>query len=177
MKSTVRGVSWRIVLVMTLGMGSAVAISWFVFFRSLESYGLEPATLVQPGRLAVYVTQAVLVGAFLFALGRWWLRGTSSLALATMVTAAWLLEGIVLTVIGDPLVANELDPEIAWYYWLAATAGPLQPMAAFAAGWLGIRHAPRAPSPIEAPPTIRYTQTRPATHHAPAEFVGRLSRW
>jgi hypothetical protein len=44
-------------------------------------------------------------------------------------------------VIGEPIVANELDPAIAWYYWLAATAGPLQPVVAFSAGWLGLPHA------------------------------------
>jgi hypothetical protein len=40
---------------------------------------------------------------------------------------------------GAPLVANELDPEIAWYYWLVATAGPIQPAVAFSGGWLGLR--------------------------------------
>jgi hypothetical protein len=40
---------------------------------------------------------------------------------------------------GAPLVANELDPEIARSYWLVATAGPIQPAVAFSGGWLGLR--------------------------------------
>jgi hypothetical protein len=50
----------------------------------------------------------------------------------------------VLTLIGGNFVANELDPEIAWYYWLAATAGPLQPMVGIVGAWVGIRARPRA---------------------------------
>jgi hypothetical protein len=87
----------------------------------------------------MYGTQFLLVAALMFSLTRGPFRHASMRALAISVVAAWLGQGIVLIVIGAPLVANELDPEIAWYYWLVATAGPLQPMVAFVAGWLGLR--------------------------------------
>ncbi|HEX7196972.1 MAG TPA: hypothetical protein VF364_09105, partial [Candidatus Limnocylindria bacterium] len=102
--------------------------------------------LVTP-RLAVYGSQFVLVAALLAWQARRRLRGTSPGMLAVLVTAAWLGEGAVLTVIGEPLVANELDPEIAWYFWLVATAGPLQPAVAFAGGWLGLRGRATQPGP------------------------------
>ena len=132
---------------MALGMGVAVAIAWSTFFRSLDSYGLDLGDMLQPPRVAVYATQFLLVGAFFYVLARRWLRGTSSTSIAVGAGTAWLLEGLVLTLIGEPIVANELDPAIAWYYWLSATAGPLQPMVAFLGGWVGLRHAARERQP------------------------------
>ena len=128
------------VAILTLGMGLAVTVSWFAFGR-VDSYSLDPAAMVTPSRLLVYGSQLLLVAAFLYWQARGRLRGASPALLAVLVTAAWLGEGVVLTIIGEPLVANELDPEIAWYFWLVATAGPLQPSAAFAGGWLGQRGA------------------------------------
>jgi hypothetical protein len=139
--SAPRGLGWSTLVILTLGMGAATATSWSLFFRSLDSYGIGPAEIVQPARLAVYATQLGLVGLLLYALARWRFRRMTGTTLAVAVGAAWLLEGVVLTVVGEPLVANELDPSIAWYYWLAATAGPLQPAVAFVGGWFGLRHA------------------------------------
>ena len=133
---------WSSVAILTLGMGVAVAVSWFAFFRSLTSYGPEPEAMVQPARLAVYATQFAIIVPFSYWLGRTRLRIAPSGTLARIALVAWLLEGVILTIIGAPLVANELDPDIAWYYWLAATAGPLQPAIAFAGSWLGARSGP-----------------------------------
>ena len=128
-------------------MGVATAISWSLFFRSLDSYGLDPASILRPARLAVYAMQFLLVGAFVCALARWRFRRMTCTTLAVAAGVAWVLEGVVLTVIGEPLVANELDPSIAWYYWLAATAGPLQPTVAFVGGCVGLRDAPTPGEP------------------------------
>lgn len=132
------------IAILTLGMGVAVAVGWFVsalVFGGLESYSLAPVELVTPQRLLAYGTEFLIGGAFVYWQAHSRLRGVASATLAVLVIAAWLGEGLVLIVIGEPIVANELDPEIAWYYWLVATAGPLQPAAASAAGWLGLRHA------------------------------------
>jgi hypothetical protein len=131
---------WSNVIAMTLGMGLAVTVSWFAFGRG-DSYGLEPLDVLTQRRLWIYGSQFVVIGAFLYALTRTRLQAVSAVTLWASVTSAWLLEGVVLTVIGAPLVANELDPHVAWYFWLVATAGPLQPVAAFVGGWLGLRHA------------------------------------
>jgi hypothetical protein len=129
---------WSNVIVMTLGMGLAVTVSWFAFGRG-DTYGLEPLDVLTQRRLWIYGSQFVVIGAFLYALTRTRLQAVSAVTLWASVTSAWLLEGVVLTVIGAPLVANELDPHVAWYFWLVATAGPLQPVAAFVGGWLGLR--------------------------------------
>lgn len=125
--------------ILTLGMGAAVTASWFAFASRNQSFGLDPASVLSPSRLLVYGTQFLLIAAFVFWLTQGRLRNASARQVGLLVTAAWLGEGLVLTVIGEPIVANELDPVIAWYYWLVATGGPLQPAAAFVGGWLGLR--------------------------------------
>ena len=124
---------------LTLGLGLAVAISWFTFAARIQTYDLAPTTVLTPSRLAVYGSQFLLAGGFVHVVARRRLRGASLRALIAIVTAAWVGEGIVLTVIGEPLVANELDPAIAWWYWLVATAGPLQPVAGVVGGLIGLR--------------------------------------
>jgi hypothetical protein len=139
--------SWRALVALTLGMGIAVAISWFAValpFGLVDSFGLDLESMTRPRRLAIYALQVALVAGIGFAAGGRWLSGLSVRALAASVVLAWLLEGVVLTIIGDPLVANEIDPGRAWYYWLVATAGPLQPIAAFGAAWIGHQAAARA---------------------------------
>lgn len=54
----------------------------------------------------------------------------------TLVVGAWLGELLVLT-LGGNLLANELDPPIAWFYWWMGTGGSLQPAAASAGALLG----------------------------------------
>ena len=129
------------VVILTLGMGTAVAISWFAFASRYQSFGLDPASVLTVTRLTVYGSQCLFVAAFAFLFTSRRLRAITPAQLAGLVGTAWVGEGIVLTLIGEPIVANELDPAIAWYYWLVATAGPLQPAAAFAGGWLGIRRS------------------------------------
>lgn len=130
---------WTTVAVLTLGMGIAVTVSWFAFGRG-DPLGLEPHHMLTLRRVTIYGSQFLAIGAFVFILVRTRLTAWSPVTLWAAVTSAWLLEGIVLTVIG-PVVANELTPRVAWYYWLVATGGPLQPVAAFVGGWLGLRRA------------------------------------
>ena len=134
--------------ILTLGMGAAVTVSWLAFARPLGPFGLDAAALVHPTRLTIYGVQFVLVGLLAYWLAR--TRRLETRALAGLIIAAWLGEGLVLTLIGEPLVANELTPDIAWYYWIVATGGPLQATAAFIGGWFGLRHtrgtAPSVPA-------------------------------
>jgi hypothetical protein len=115
-----------------------------VAFGRRDSYGLGPDDMLTQQRLWIYGTQFLLIGAGLYALARTWFRRWSAVTLLASVTLAWLLQGLLLTVLGERFVANELDPPIAWYFWLVATAGPLQPIAAFIGGWLGLRRTRRA---------------------------------
>ncbi len=128
-------------------MGIAVVISWMTFalpFGPLsDSFGLDPESLIRPRRLGIYATQFTLVAVLGFVVGSRWLPGVRAPALASGFALGWVLEGVVLTVIGAPLVANEIAPDRAWYYWLVATAGPLQPVVAFLSAWLGQRASSR----------------------------------
>ena len=144
--SRAAGPGWRAIAILTLGMGCAVVVSWYAFvlpFGPLkDTFGLDPVSMLRPARLGIYALQFMLVAAVGFTMARSWLSGLSMVALARSFALAWVLQGVVLTIIGEPLVANELDPNVAWYYWLVATAGPLQPAAAFLGGWLAIRSRP-----------------------------------
>lgn len=132
------------VALLTLGMGLAVTISWFAFAARVQVYDFAPETVFTPARLAVYGSQFLMVAAIGYVVARRRMRGLTTRALVVIVTAAWIGEGLVLTLIGEPLVANELNPTIAWWYWLVATAGPLQPMAGVVGGSPGLRHANRS---------------------------------
>lgn len=138
---------WRSVAILTMGMGTAVAASWLAVvlpFGLVDSFGLDPESMTRPRRLAVYALQFVLVGGIGYAAGRRWPLGRSVSPLAGTLALAWVLEGVVLTVIGARLVANEITPDRAWYFWLVATAGPLHPAMAFLGSWIGHRAASRA---------------------------------
>jgi hypothetical protein len=56
--------------------------------------------------------------------------------LAVVAVGGWLGEYLVLA---SGLLADELNPLNAWFYWLLATAGPVQPVAAWLGGALGQR--------------------------------------
>jgi hypothetical protein len=120
-------------------MGVAVAVSWFTIGIRGDGFGLDPASLTRPSRLAIYGIQFVLVGLIGRALARWRLRGESLTTLAIVMAAAWIGQGIVLTLIGRWFVANEINAINAWYFWLVATAGPLQPLVAFVGGWAALK--------------------------------------
>ena len=131
-------IHWSGVGVTTMLMAIAVTVSWFAFGRG-DSYGLGPDDMLTQRRLWIYGSQFLLIGVGLYALAGTWFRRWSAATLLVSVGLAWLLQGVLLTVLGERFVANELDPPVAWYFWLVATAGPLQPAAAFIGGWLGLR--------------------------------------
>ena len=123
----------------TIGMGVTVAVSWLAIGIRSESFGLDPASMMRPSRVAIYLIQFALVGLVGVAVRRMRLRNTSMPTFATVMAAGWLGEGAVLTVLGESLVANELDLQVAWYFWLVATAGPIQPLIAILGGWIAVR--------------------------------------
>lgn len=82
-----------------------------------------------------------LIGRNVSGAGRW----------IAFVIAAWLAELVALT-LGGTLLANELVPGAAWFYWWVGTGGPVQPAAAVAGG-LAARSWRRRSAKIEhAPP-------------------------
>ncbi|HET7521348.1 MAG TPA: hypothetical protein VFK61_07405 [Candidatus Limnocylindria bacterium] len=129
---------------LTLALGVTVPISWLAFGGRLAATGPDRA-LEQAGTW-IYGSQAVLAALVGAAAALLLGRQASVVRLVLLMFGAWLGELVVLT-LGGNLVANEIDPPVAWSWWLLATAGPLQPVAAslgaVAASVVG-RLAPRA---------------------------------
>jgi hypothetical protein len=112
---------------LTLGLSLTVVISWTVFGGRIAATG--PLLALELFGPAIYGSQ-VLLAAAVGASASLLLRDISIGALALLLFGAWVGELIALTLLGNVIVANEIDPEIAWFYWLLATGGPLQPAAA-----------------------------------------------
>ena len=134
-----RGTDWtnvqparlRTLVLLTLALGTTVAASWLVFGGRAAFGG--PDRVLEQSWPAIYGSQALLAALYGLWVGR---VEPSRVWMLTLVTGAWLGELLALT-LGGNLLANELDPPVAWFYWWMATGGPLQPVAASAGGLLG----------------------------------------
>jgi hypothetical protein len=138
---------WIAVVVGTLGLGATVVASWFLFGGSIAFRG--PVRTLEESWPAIYASQAALAAGGTFLYQR--LAGPLPLArLAPIVGAAWLGELVVLRFAGW-LFANELTGEVAGFFWLIGTGGPIQPLAALLGGWIGLRgrSATNPPSPAK----------------------------
>lgn len=135
------GQAWVAVPMLTLGLGATVALSWFVFGGSAAFRGPLPA--LRESWPAIYGFQAVLAAAGTL----WFARLAAPLTawrLVGLIVAAWAGEWLVLFA-GGRLIAGELGPEFAWFYWLIGTGGPAQPVAALLGGLLALRRPASAP--------------------------------
>ena len=113
---------------LTVSLGATVAVSWFVFGGRAAFQG--PDRVLAAEWPLIYGSQALLAGM----VGALMSRGMPSTGRwAIAVLGAWIGELIVLT-LGGNLLANELDPNVAWFYWWMGTGGPIQPIAAIIGG-------------------------------------------
>ena len=131
---------WRRALILTLALGSTVAISWLIFGGTIAFRG--PMRVLADRWLLIYASQALLAGLVGFALANRAPR-TSMDGMGLVVAVAWIGEGLVLT-LGGTLLANELVPAVAWFYWLIGTRGVVQPVAAVVGAGIGRTSAPTA---------------------------------
>ena len=131
----------RTLVLLTLALGTTVAASWLVFGGRAAFGG--PDRVLEQSWPAIYGSQALLAALYGLWVGR---VEPSRVWMLTLVTGAWLGELLALT-LGGNLLANELDPPVAWFYWWMATGGPLQPVAASAGGLLGWSLLRSDPSP------------------------------
>jgi hypothetical protein len=120
---------------LTLVLGMTVAASWLLFGGRAAFGG--PDRVLRESWPAIYGFQAALAAIAVFVFARRQALAIRAPRLLLLVVGAWLGELLVLTV-GGTLIANELDPEFAWFYWLIGTGGPLQPAAATIGGLLGL---------------------------------------
>lgn len=123
--------------VLTLLMGMTVAASWMTFGRRAVQAG--PLPVLEASWPLIYGSQVLLVGAVTLLVVHRSRRLNAPGRLALLVIGGWLGELVVLTALGGVVLANEINPGNAWWFWWWATAGPIQPAAAFAGGLLGIR--------------------------------------
>jgi hypothetical protein len=121
---------------LTLVLGLTVAVSWLAFGGRGSFNG--PDRVLRDSWPLIYGSQAVMAAIGLLIFARREIAELGLRRLGALVVGAWLGELLALT-LGGNLLANELDPNVAWFYWLMGTGGPLQPAAAFAGGLLGIR--------------------------------------
>lgn len=122
-----------LVAVLTLALGLCVAASFFVVGGPVALFGPGVIERAWP---VIYPLQAVLVAVLLFVVARA-LRGRLAIAgLVLVIVGAWLGQWVVLA---SGVLDGEVNPGIATYYWVLATGGPLQPIAAAAGGVIGLR--------------------------------------
>lgn len=118
---------------LTLLLGVATAIAFYAVGGGLALQG--PYVLWQSWPL-IYVAEGALVAAVLFVTVRLSRNILDLPKVALLVIAAWFGEYLVLA---SGILADELNPGNAVFYWLLATGGPVQPAAAFVGSWLGLR--------------------------------------
>ena len=135
----------RPVAVLTVVLGATVAVSWIVIGGRAAFQG--PDWVLRHSWPAIYGLQAVLaaIALYLFVRGR--AGALSADQVVLLVVAAWLGELLALTA-GGSLLANEIHPDNAWFFWWMATGGPMQPAAATIGGLLGLRLHYRRHRPV-----------------------------
>lgn len=127
-------VVFRVALAAVLAvlLGVLTAISFYVVGGRLALQGPYVLELMW---YLIYPVEAAVVAAVMVVLG-WMLgRRLGWLSLVAIVLAAWIGE---LLILGSGLIADELVGFVAVYYWLLATGGPLQPIAAIVGGLVGL---------------------------------------
>jgi hypothetical protein len=123
MKILLAAVAWTLLL----GFLSTAA-AFYIVGGQLALQG--PYVLVRewPRIYALVVVLAVAIGFVVGGFGASWPRRR----LAIVIVGGWLGEYLVLAVVGATSI-SELNPLTALGFWVLATAGPAQPLAA----WLG----------------------------------------
>lgn len=119
-------------LLLTLLFGASVTLAWLGAGAVDDVASGIPR--ITPGSAALQYILIALAAAIVAGLG---VRGgwlpASTARLATIVTAAWLGEGLSFTLIG-PALADEIRFTDAWLLWLVATGFGLQPLAGLIGG-------------------------------------------
>jgi len=117
----------------TLMLGLATAVAFYVVGGRVALAG--PYVLVTLGQWPwIYALEMLLVVGLGFLLGLYVGDRQTFRWLAGVVVIAWLGEYVVLAL---RVLADELNPVSSAYFWILATAGPIQPVSALGGVWLG----------------------------------------
>lgn len=120
-----------VVLLTTLALGAITASSWIAF--GMDAWQ-GPGRVLERSWPAIYGSQALLAAIVGHRLSRHAVRW---LAIIGIISCAWLGELLALTLFGN-LLANEIDPQVAYVFWWMGTGGPVQPAAAVLGGAIGL---------------------------------------
>lgn len=138
---SLRGVAT--VLLLTLFLGGTVVVSWLAFGGTAAFRG--PIRALEDAWPLIYGSQAVFAAIVGFVAAPFLAREFGRRGAVQAIAAAWVGEFLVLF-LGGTLFAGELVPEVAWFYWLIGTGGPLQPLAALVGASITPRvRPPQAP--------------------------------
>lgn len=127
------------VVALTVVLGGTVAVSWLAFGGSASFRG--PIRALEDSWPLIYGSQALFAAIVGFVAAPF-LAGTFGRRGAVLaILAAWVGEFFALF-FGGTLLAGELVPEVAWFYWIIGTCGPLQPIAALVGASVTSRRPP-----------------------------------
>ncbi len=121
-----------------------MAVSWLAFGGTASFRG--PIRALEDAWPLIYTGQALFAAIVGFVAAPFLAAAFGRRGTVLAVVAAWVGEFLVLFFAGT-LFAGELVPEVAWFYWLIGTGGPLQPIAAL----VGASVTSRRPPPPQAP--------------------------
>lgn len=125
-----------IVMGLTWVLGGTVAVSWLAFGGTAAWSG--PVRALEEDWPLIYGSQALFAALVGFVVGPFLIKAFGSPGAVLAILAAWMGEFVALT-FGGTILANELVPEVGWFFWLIGTGGPLQPVAAVIGAWLATR--------------------------------------
>lgn len=125
---------------LTFVLGSATAIAFYAIGGQVALNG--PHVLAQAWP-SIYSLEAVFVSAAVWLVGFFFARQLDQRAVLLAVLGAWIGQYFVLA---SGVLADELNAVNSLFFWVLATGGPLQPIAAILGGWVGLRLAHRSRS-------------------------------
>ncbi len=124
---------------LTVVLGGTVAVSWLAFGGTASFRG--PMRALEDAWPLIYGSQALFAATVGFVAAPFLARVFSRRGVVLSIAGAWVGEFLVLY-FGGTLFAGELTPDVAWFYWLIGTGGPLQPIAALVGASVTSRRPP-----------------------------------
>ncbi len=123
--------AWRIIIT-TIVLGGTVAFGWLAWGAIDDIPSLLPRIQVEAA-LPLLVLLAVAAGLAMAVLVRMSWPDLTVQELVITVVLAWLAEAALVVLVG-PVLADEIDPANAWWFWLLATGFGMQPVGALLGG-------------------------------------------
>jgi hypothetical protein len=122
---------------LTFVLGCTTALAFYLVGGQVALNGPYVVGYAWP---IIYPLEATFVAAIVGGVAFLFARSLDRGSVLLLALAAWIGEYFVLA---SGVFADELNPVNSVFYWLLATGGPMQPIAATLGGWLALRLAQR----------------------------------